>query len=259
MVSRALVAAHRQEFLAIRARVTAAVGAAWDQVPGLDDNALEDWLATVVPIAEATREHVTALAHGFLLAAGITPSDVAPLIRNGLPVETIYSRPFVVGRTALSNGKDFAEAMHLGGLRADSLIETDVALVNRDAMVTTDRTVTAWMRSLGANPCPLCAAAATEIYHSPDLMPMHSHCSCGIVPVTDVVAAKSLNRQRLADLKEAGGPEYWKNRGITVHDGEVVHVGSGEPLKVAIHEHGELGPVLTDASQHFTGPSDIAA
>ena len=69
---------------------------------------------------------------------------------------------------------------------------------------------------------------------------------------------RDFNKQVLGNIKDANAGRdrpYWEARHFRV-DGQ-----TGEVIlpDVAVHEHGELGAVLTDAAHDFTGPGDIAA
>ena len=71
-------------------------------------------------------------------------------------------------------------------------------------------------------------------------------------------AIKDFNRQVLRNMKDANAGKdapYWKARHFRV-DGQ-----TGEVIlpDVAVHTHGELGPVLADAAHAFTSAADIAA
>jgi len=71
-------------------------------------------------------------------------------------------------------------------------------------------------------------------------------------------AIKDFNRQVLRNIKDANAGAdrpYWEARHFRV-DGT-----TGEVIlpEVAVHEHGELGAVITDAAHAFSGPGDIPA
>ena len=84
------------------------------------------------------------------------------------------------------------------------------------------------------------------------------NCQCGIAPVfrENDKAIRDFNRQTLRNIKDANAgadAPYWEARHFRV-DGT-----TGEVIlpEVAVHEHGELGAVLADASHSFSGPGDI--
>lgn len=98
--------------------------------------------------------------------------------------------------------------------------------------------------------CGLCVVAADRTYHVEDLKPLHASCNCEVLPVLQGADGKlldpgaALNWSELNALYEAAG-------GTT----------GGQPLRrirVALAEHGELGPTLIDANQTYRGPVEVA-
>jgi hypothetical protein len=84
-------------------------------------------------------------------------------------------------------------------------------------------------RHTRAGACNLCSLAAGQVYSSDKLMPIHDGCACTVVPVwgdDDLPGPDSQADERYED-------------------------------EVAVREHGELGPVLTQADHHFRGPAAV--
>lgn len=254
-----LVRRHHSTYLAVRSEAARRVGTAWNRVRGLDDRALDAWLDSVLPTVEGARAQTAALASGFLASAGFSATGGAVEIRRGASLREIYARPFVTARTALSRGLSFTEALELGRLRALGTIETDLSLTNREAMgKATDRRIRYWRRVLTGKSCMFCATASTQRYRKPDLLPLHPNCDCSVAPIAGSDPGRVINRQLLGQLKE-NGPDYWKQRGFVDPDGNPLDPTDLPRDAVAVHIHGELGPVLTDPRHDFTGPGDIAA
>jgi hypothetical protein len=94
--------------------------------------------------------------------------------------------------------------------------------------------------------CGLCVVAADRVYRIEQLMPIHDRCKCEVLPIIGRAdPGLRLNRDDLDRLYGAAG-------GTT----------AGAALKrvrVAITEHGELGPVLVYANHTVRGPKDVAA
>lgn len=238
----------------------------------------------------------------------VTPLDLADVTTlRGVDALEEFHRPTVTARVAISEGKTFEEAMHLGGLRAGVLAVTDVALAQRAAVAGAgggDRIV-GYRRTLTGASCVLCQVASTQRYHRGTLAPLHSHCDCGIAEIYgDADPGRVINQDLLKDLKSRGEVDAltarqqlpkakkaltnahtkvddlrkqieaetdqeretrlerrldrWKQE-VTKRESRVAHLQQNREVKVAVREHGELGPVLTDASHEFTGPLDIAA
>lgn len=83
-------------------------------------------------------------------------------------------------------------------------------------------------------------------------MPIHSHCDCGVAPIVGTDdPGRIVNRDLYRQLRENGGGQYWKQRGIAIDDEGNILRPDGNPLAVKTSNHGELGPVLTDAEHKF--------
>ena len=70
--------------------------------------------------------------------------------------------------------------------------------------------------------------------------------ACTVDPITaDDRRGSILNRQLLDDLNA---------KGVTVYDGGKVRTygGTGQGAAMAVHDHGELGPLITNAHDDFT-------
>ncbi|MCW2674798.1 MAG: conserved hypothetical phage protein [Frankiales bacterium] len=94
--------------------------------------------------------------------------------------------------------------------------------------------------------CGLCIVASTRIYNRDRLMPLHDRCHCGVLPVLEGDdPGDILNSQDIGALySQAGGQT------------------SREALKkvrVVVHDHGELGPVLRDRKDAFLDRKGAAA
>ena len=172
-------------------------------------------------------------------------------LRNGAEAVTVYRRPFVDVYTALKDGKSVTDAIEAGALRISSLVSTDIQLARRNAGFAArgkNNRIVGYARTLtGSENCALCYIASTQRYHVKDLLPIHPGCDCGEMPIYgnqdpgQVIDEVRLDATHEAVSTRFGGPDY---------------SGAGYD-KIAIREHGELGPMLTVADQNFTGPSDL--
>lgn len=269
----ALVLAYTARYNRLRVGAGLAVGAIWDRHAGLDDQAAAAFAEDAAQISLAAQTAAGHTVDGYLATiitfltgehatpVGIDPSTfTGAAVRPGVTPLDVYLRAVIAARVAVSDGKSFADAMSIGRGRATSTAETDVALAQRAAFTqAAGERVAGYRRVLTGKSCALCATASTQRYHRGELMPIHSHCDCGIAPIIGADdPGHVINRQLVTDLKHAarttGNAEYWKTRHITVTDTGDVYL---DPA--AVHEHGELGPVLARAGHEFTGPGDIAA
>lgn len=277
-----VVARYHAGLLDTASRTGLAVGVLWDQRAGVDERSAASFAVAAARLVAASQSRTVALVDAYVTAlhaaigrrgrpAGLDTTQVLAGVRNGADPVEVYLRAIVTARTVLSRGNSVSDAMRAGRARAVSAAETDVMLAQRHT-VAADRRVRFYRRTLTGQSCALCATASTQRYRTGDLMPIHNHCDCGVAPIIgDVDPGHVINRQLLRDLKAQGGSQYWKDRGIVVdedgtvrkrevvvEDGERREV-PGEPLAVEVEEHGELGPVLVDASHRFTGPAALAA
>lgn len=223
-----------QEALA-RLRLTAAGGVerAWLSLPSYDRADVATFVNRAVPIVGAAQRNAVSLTGAYLsrsLKSRVVALDLAATtgaaVRNGATPADVYGRAFVTVWRALGAGSRFEDAVASGLARATATAQTDVALSSRAAAVeyaSRDSRITGWRRVADSGACPLCAAASDQTYHSDDVMPIHDRCGCTVEPI----------------VGEATTP-------------------SGPPAGVAIHEHGELGPVLAKEGDDFTGPDDLS-
>lgn len=265
----ALVAAYLRRYNRLRIATGTTVGRLWDRFGGVDDTAqtaFAERAATTVAAAQA----VTATTTDGYLAAALTlqsgelfaPTGLRPAYPRPVDPSDVYRRGSVTARTVLAAGGPLHDALSAGRARMVDTAETDVALTQRATTVevlSSDERVVGYRRVLTGKSCALCATASTQRYHTGQLMPIHGHCDCGVAPIYgNRDPGHIINRPLVADLKNAGrvggDPDYWQSRRITVDADGSVHLPD-----IAVRDHGELGPVLTERSHDFTGPGDIAA
>lgn len=137
-------------------------------------------------------------------------------------------------------------------VRVQAVAETDVTLAVRKQYQESlgQHKATGYRRILHpelseTGPCALCVVAADRLYRTEDLLPIHSHCVCEVLPVYADIGdpGLTLNGDDLRALYDAaGGNTRAALREVTV----------------VLAEHAELGPILVDANQNFRGPQDVA-
>lgn len=147
-------------------------------------------------------------------------------------------------------------------VRIAAVAETDVTLAVREQVrksIGKIPGITGYRRILHpelseTGPCGLCVVAADRIYHIEDLQPIHDRCKCEVLPVIGAFdPGLSLNADELDAIYDAAG-----GTGGDVIKGGRRHSGALKRVRVALAEHGELGPVLVDADQQFRGPREVA-
>lgn len=214
----------------MRRVVSTAVERLWAGLPGYNEPEVPGWLQSVVPVVLAGQFQSSALTQAFIaqaLGRPIPPVEapVGGAVRNGTPPEEVYRRPFVQLWAALKAGTDWQEAVNAAGTRAVSSAEMDMQLASRatfQAVQDTDDGIFGYTRVADAGACEFCSTIDGAYVKSADAMPLHNRCGCSLEPL-------DAPHPRAAKL----------------------------PSGVAVHEHGELGPVLADPSHDFTSKSDF--
>lgn len=237
----------------IRARVHTFVRGTWGGLEQLRDDDVKRFVSRIIPVVAGGQRQVASLTDAYLAAIqrNVTGTRSRPLgvptklitteAMRGVPAEIVYRRPAVTVYTALSNGVPFDQAMHSGLDRALAISATDLQLARTHTMryigSQNDRIVGYRRVPGGGNVCALCEEASTQRYHVEDLMPIHNGCSCGVEPIFGTEDPGQVIDQDLLD--------------------EIRSRGEDAGATVAVHDHGELGPVLTVTGQTFTGPDDL--
>jgi hypothetical protein len=172
----------------------------------------------------------------------IAASDLATkTLRNNITSETLFTRPFVDMRRALSSGSSMTTAIEAGARRANQLAQTEVQLAKRQVgykVRQANQNIVGYVRTLtGSENCALCYVASTQRYHKGDLLPIHPGCDCGEMPLygTDD-PGQIINQQRLDATHEA----------VEARFGEFDRSAREIDYRnIMVADHGEMGPVLT--------------
>lgn len=184
----------------------------------------------------------------------LNPADYSTAaLRNGATDTDVYRRPFVDVYRSLSEGKAMTAAIAAGALRISSIASTDVQLARRNAGFQSrsrNSRIVGYARTLtGSENCALCYVASTQRYHSGDLLPIHSGCDCGEMPIYgNQDPGQVINEVRLEATHEAVGDRF----GVSDRAARAI-----DYRDIMIQDHGELGPTLTVSGHRFTGPDQI--
>lgn len=271
---------HQDVMLATRVRIRAAALSAWDAMPSLRDEAVEQLVAAIVPRVQAGQVQLAEVTNAYLSQqARLLGYEVADTVvdarlvtgARGVAAETVYRRPAATVRASLAEGKTWEAARAAGAQRLADLVVGDLQLASRtQARETLRRSgVRLYRRALtGRENCALCMIAATNTYGSGDLMPIHPGCDCTVEPLPRGVTHVPLDQETVRQIHAAvyehtgtmdyGGREidYRQIQLTTDRRGNIS--AAGEPV-VRVRQHGEYGPTLTWADHEFTGPQAIAA
>lgn len=248
-------------FSTLRTSMVQQLTAIWYSLEDYRDANVDQWLELSIPLVEAAKEtSVSATATYLQMQLEVMGSEEevtipeVPPIRNGLPDEVVYTRPFKDVWTDLSRGKEFIDAINSGADRVRQLMETDIQLAHtyssRD-ILSRQRDVVGFRRvPQGAYSCALCLVASTQRYRKFDLMPIHPGCDCRVAPIiSDMPVSQVVDPERLEEIHRAIQREF----GMSSRDARSI-----DYRKILVEQnHGEYGPVLAVAGHRFTGPDNL--
>lgn len=244
-----LLDAYQVRVAQIRDYTTSTLGAVWSGLGSWRDADAARFARVAVPkvrAAQIATARVTAQYLGGTVARDevMTARKVDPLIEYMRPANAVWA--------SLAEGKSLSESVTVGGTRLLSLVSTDVQLAKTTQA---RRSLQAggykyYRRVLsGSENCALCSIASTQRYFVGDLAAIHPGCDCGV----EGVSAEF-------DPGHVIDPQFLEATHARVGQIELIDRGGRNPdyRKLIINrEHGEIGPLLTWRSDHFTGPSDI--
>lgn len=221
----ALAEAHIEAQRRLRVLLATAVERSWRNLGAWNRADVPRFLAQAVPAVLTAQRASVSLTEAYLAQSlerqpiGIPAEEVIGAIRGATMPAEVYQRPFVTMWSALGDGKPFADAFSAGLGRATGSAAMDVQMAFRataSAVQEADEGIYGYERVPDGGACNFCLEVAGAFVKSADAMPLHNHCGCGLEPVTTPRAVAAL------------------------------------PDTVAVHQHGELGPVLTDPTHDFT-------
>lgn len=226
MASR-LASAHIEAERRLRALAVGTVERTWRNLGGWNRVDVPGFLELVVPVVLTAQRQSVALTDAYLARAlerqpiGVAAGEViGSAARAGADPREVYERPFVTMWTSLGDGKQFSDAFNAGLARAKSTAAMDVQLAMRgtaNLVQEADEAIFGYTRVADPGACEFCQEVDGAYVKSADAFPLHNFCGCGLEPNTEP--------HRLA---------------------------AASPPAVAIHEHGELGPMLGSPDHDFT-------
>lgn len=224
--------------------ISSMVAAAWTQLPHYNQEQVDQFLSTVIPVTAAANRQSVMLTEAFLaralgrLPVGVNADQIVAGIRNGTTPEQVYKRPFVTVWSALGKGTPWEQAVRMGRDRATSAAMTDVQLSfthTLQAVGTSDDRITGYERVPDAGACEFCQTAAGQIYHTDNLMPLHDRCVTGDTRVWSPPARLS------AETSNLRGAQAVTRRWYT---GEIVVLLTAAGRQVTVTPN---HPVLTES------------
>lgn len=199
------------------------------------------------------RSFMTAVLREMRVPAPSLPKLVNTYPRANVSPLEVYQRPASTLIWNLSQGASFPDAADAAKQRLEELAQLDVQAADRaesaiirdhtPRIVGTRRIIHPELSQDGRGTCALCVAASTRFYKATDLRPLHAGCHCSELPITsDEDPGLKLNDADLQTLYAAAG-------GSTFAD-------SLREVRVKYVEHGELGPLLVKAGDHWRTPDE---
>jgi hypothetical protein len=154
----------------------------------------------------------------------------------------------------ISKGKTEDEALEHAKVRAEQVVDTDIALAVRAQEVKTAKKLGVKLYRRVLHPelaesglsCGLCIVAADRVYSVGKFArELHLHCHCEMIPIDgDNDPGLQLNADDLESLYQAAGRAVGKDEGERETGGGAKQLGALKRVRVAVTEHGELGPIL---------------
>lgn len=215
----------------------------------------------IVLVVEAGQTQTARLTDAYLnrvigqaLGRPVPPVGVpiAPEVWRSVPHVEAYSRPASDVRRLVAEGASLESAQGVAAARVDAMVLTDLALSMTNSARTVFETRGNWIdgyrrvihpeRSKSGT-CGLCAVASDQVYASGDLLPIHARCKCEVLPIVNGVdPARDLNDTELRSLYDAAG----SSQGADL-----------KRIRIEVTEHGEIGPVLSNAKHATRKPSQV--
>lgn len=250
----ALVDAHAAGRGTIADRVFAALYALWAPFDGwYRPSLVQDVSEQAAAVVSAGQAGTAGLADSYLAAsttlvrgaatapAGVSPAMREPL-RHGVTGPEVQARVAQEFRWQIFRGLDPDSALGVAMNRARESASQDLNLAfqRQVADFTRKRQVQRFRRvTRGEKACGLCVAASNRVYTRGDLMPMHSRCRCSVIEVGSVLGGGRI----------VSDEEYLALAGAS----RSLSSSDLKDVRYVVDEHGELGPVLRNATQRVSG------
>jgi hypothetical protein len=230
----ALIRAYEAATSQVRERIVAYALAVWGAASAYRDADVDRIVRQLVPAVQAGQLQLATITDAYIGRMAslsgvpyVSSVDRSVVAYRGVAASEVYRRPAVTIYTALANGTAYNAALEEGTNRLLSIVSTDLQQArNRQASRSVQSSGFRFYRRVlsGKEDCDKCRIASTNRYRKADLMPIHPGCDCGVEP--------------LVEFDPEPDP-----RADTV----------------VTNMHGELGPTLGWAGEHFTSAADIPA
>lgn len=248
-------------FASLRASIVQQLYAVWFGMSDYRDANIDEWMGVALPLIQAGQETSAVATTTYLQLQlellGLEPGNLdlpdmalvtGEAIRNGVPPEIVYSRPFKEVWDALSKGYPIEYAIQQGANRLRQLVETDIQLAhtNTSRTLLSQRNDVVGFRRVptGLYTCALCLVASTQRYHKLDLMPIHPGCDCRVAPI---IGEEDPGQILDAEFLEQIHKSIEETFGFSARDARTIDYRK----IMVVREHGEYGPLLAKAGNNF--------
>jgi hypothetical protein len=235
----ALTQAYQSELKRVRSAVASRAETLWHKLPNYYDDQIPVFLQQVLPVVQAGQFRAIALTSAYsarrlgVAPVGIDTAAIVANVRKGVAPEAVYGRPFITMRAAIRD-LGVAGAIEKGASRLLATADMDVAMASRDSLLPltselqkTGTDIVAWQRVADPGCCDFCLMLDGVHTGPQEPQPLHNRCGCTAEPITT---------DRFSFTSVISGAV----------------IGSA-----MIHEHGELGPLITDKHDNFTSLDDL--
>ncbi|MGI8711090.1 MAG: hypothetical protein ACR2LA_08880 [Acidimicrobiales bacterium] len=175
---------HRGRLAAVRARTSAGLLTAWDQLAGYDEADINAYTTRVAPLLTGAKVATVAEATAFYaLLLDMAPP---PVVATSVPTAPDLRAPFAATWHALAQGRDYVEAVQVGRSTADAVGSTFIQSTARqtgDAVVEASGRPVRWVRVAEPGACEWCQERDGSTYGSAaDGDYGHERCFCSVTP-----------------------------------------------------------------------------
>lgn len=258
--------AYATKVKAVRGSVDKAVLGSWRNLSTYRSDDIKRFARKVTPVVEAGQVQVASLTDAYLaqIEANVRKASVRPVgvprkvvldeTMRGVPAIDVYQRagPTVWSSLAAGDTLDYATNKALARMLLTAATDLQLAKTHSSRHIFSQKdSVVGFRRVLsGGKTCALCAVAATQRYHSEDLLPIHPGCSCGVEPIFgDVDPGQVIDPDGLDSVHESIAERFGTG---SESAREVPNFDDLDYKDVlVVHEHGEIGPVLAIRGQNF--------
>lgn len=182
--SPAALARYKRQIGLYRARTSALLVAAWDALPGYDEDHVDEFTVRTAPSLTAAKTAAVALSAGFFaLSLSVPPVPVRP---GDVPVDPDVRGPFRAMWHAFTMGRSFDEALQTGRSTVQAVgfdfVQSSARRTGDVVAAASGRDVR-WRRVPGAQACDWCRQVAGSHYLTAESADFgHERDDCDVVP-----------------------------------------------------------------------------